>query len=122
MPARPDRSETVEFRGGTTANGGVRLLSGCAILGSRRQALDERVVEVLRGYARTDEFLEEKRIERLKKMSVAESRAIFDELVAVGQKQVLGRDESPRLFQWRLETLIAVRRSFAALAEARGHI
>lgn len=84
--------------------------------------MDEQVVEILRGYARANEFLERERIRRLKIMTVPESRTIFDELVSTGEKQLLDKDRSNQMLQWRLQSLVALRRSFAALARTKGWI
>jgi hypothetical protein len=82
--------------------------------------LDDQVAEILRGYARANEFIERERISRLRIMSVSESRAIFDELVKTGQRQRIDTDQSSLLFQWRLQSLTALRQTFAALARAKG--
>ena len=79
----------------------------------------DAVREVLAGYARANEVIEEERMERLARMTPQEARAIYDDLVK-GRRAPMSPDQAERLDLWRAETLIAVRRAFQALAEARG--
>jgi hypothetical protein len=82
----------------------------------------EQIAEMLRGYARADEFLEQERMERLSRLSTEESYAIFLDLMEHGRK-TLSKDPLPeRMLAWRLETKIAVRRAFRRLAEQQGLI
>ena len=82
--------------------------------------MDDQVAEILRGYARANEFIEQERIARLRSMSPSESRAIFDELVETGRRQHIDADQSSLLSQWRLQSVTALRQKFAALARAKG--
>ena len=82
--------------------------------------MDEQVAETLAGYARASEFQEKERMERLAKITVEESRAIFDELVRSGESMPISEEDARRLLRWRLETKIAVRRAFRRLAMAKG--
>ena len=84
--------------------------------------MNEQVAETLAGYARAAEFLEKERRERLSKLTVEESRAIFAELVESGDSMPVSDEDAQRLLRWRLETKIAVRRAFRRLAQARGLI
>jgi hypothetical protein len=77
------------------------------------------VREVLAGYARANEVIEEERMERLARMTPEEARAIYDDFVN-GRRASMSPAEAQRLDLWRVETLIAVRRAFQALAEATG--
>ena len=84
--------------------------------------MDEQVTETLAGYARTAEFLEKERMERLAKLTVEESRAIFNELVKSGDSMPISEENAQRLLRWRLETKIAVRRAIKRLAISKGWI
>jgi hypothetical protein len=82
--------------------------------------MDKRVAETLAGYARAGEYLEKERRERLAKMTIEESRAIFNELVESGDSMPVSEEDAQRLLRWRLKTKIAVRRTFRRLAQAKG--
>jgi hypothetical protein len=75
--------------------------------------------EALAGYARTNEVIENERMERLAHMTSEQARAIYDELVETWWGSA-SREGSERLDLWRAETLIAVRRAFEQLARAQG--
>ena len=51
------------------------------ILSQEYSIMNKQIAETLAGYARAAEYLEKERRERLAKITVEESRAIFDELV-----------------------------------------
>jgi hypothetical protein len=72
--------------------------------------------EALAGYARANEVIEGERIRRLAQMTPAEARAMYDDLV--NGWRAPASTEAARLDLWRTETMIAVRQSFQALAEA----
>ena len=84
--------------------------------------MDPQVAEMLRGYARANEFQERERMERLAKLSTEESWAIFLELVEQGQTTAIDADLPERMIAWRLDAKIAVRRTFRRLAEKQGLI
>ena len=79
----------------------------------------DAVPEVLSGYARANEVIEHEHMERLARMTPEEARAIYDDFVN-GWGAPASPAETQRLDLWRAQTLIAVRRAFDALAEARG--
>lgn len=81
----------------------------------------ELIREILAGYARADEVIENERMERLAHVTPEESRAIYDDLVE-GWHPTLSPTEMERLDLWRAETLIAVRRAFDKLAKAQGAV
>ena len=63
--------------------------------------MDEQVAETVAGYARAGEYLEKERRERLAKLTVEESRAIFDELVRSGDSMPVSDEDAQRLLRWR---------------------
>lgn len=85
--------------------------------------MDETIIEVLNGYARANEYLEEERRQRLAHLTPEQSRRIFAELVEAWQRQPQSiTGDRQRLDTWRLETLVAVRKAFRQLAEAKGYV
>jgi hypothetical protein len=58
----------------------------------------------------------------LRRRTIEESRAIFDELVKSGDGMPISEEDALRLLRWRVETKIAVRRVFRRLAQAKGYI
>jgi hypothetical protein len=84
--------------------------------------VDEQINETLAGYARADEFLRQERMERLSKMTTEESRSIFAELVESASTFPLSDNAAENMLQWRLSTIVAVRRVFMQLAQVRGRI
>jgi len=84
--------------------------------------VDERIPDILAGYARANEYLEKERMERLANLSEEESRAIFNELVEFGQRTMTDDEGMRRLQLWRLQTKIAVRKTFEQLAKSKGLI
>ncbi|MGD2078281.1 MAG: hypothetical protein PVH18_07860 [Chloroflexota bacterium] len=84
--------------------------------------MDEQIAEMLRGYARANEFLERERIERLSRLSTEESYAIFLDLMEHGRKTLSENPMPERMLTWRLETKIAVRQAFRRLAQQQGLI
>lgn len=84
--------------------------------------MDPQVAEMLRGYARASEFLEQERIERLARLSTEESWAIFLDLMERGRRSLAGEHLPDQMQAWQLETKIAVRRAFRRLAEKQGLI
>ncbi|MFN2222069.1 MAG: hypothetical protein ACK2UH_05925 [Candidatus Promineifilaceae bacterium] len=62
--------------------------------------MKEQIAEMLRGYARADEFLEQERMERLSRLSTEESYAIFLDLMEHG-RNTLSKDPLPeRMLAW----------------------
>ena len=84
--------------------------------------MDQQVAEMLRGYARANEFLEQERIERLAHLSTEESWAIFLDLVEHGHTTLASEPLPERMQAWQMATKIAVRRTFRRLAEKQGLI
>ncbi|MGH2545113.1 MAG: hypothetical protein ACRDIB_20170 [Ardenticatenaceae bacterium] len=84
--------------------------------------MNEQVVEVLKGYARANEFIELERQERLARMTPEEARTIGDDLVESWERVASNKHGLERLDSWRIETKVAVRQAFRQLAEARGWI
>jgi hypothetical protein len=82
--------------------------------------LDKREVrETLVGYARANEAIEEERRIRLQSMTAEDAFRIYQDLCATAMITPLPQDEAERLEQWRLETLLNVRRVFDAAARRR---
>ena len=81
--------------------------------------MKKEVSEVLEGYARAAEYIEQERMERLKQMTTEESWAIFKELMADWSGPIPG-DDLEKLQTWRLETLLEVRQVFLKRARWRG--
>jgi hypothetical protein len=77
----------------------------------------DAIREALAGYARADEVIEGERMSRLAQMTPAEARATYNDLVRGWHAPA--STEAARLDLWRAETMIAVRRAFQALAQAR---
>jgi hypothetical protein len=84
--------------------------------------MDARIAEALKGYARANEYLEDERMARLARMTPAESRAIFAELVATWSPAGDSGNGLEHLEQWRAETLISVRHALWMLAVAQGAV
>ena len=81
--------------------------------------MHKEVAAVLEGYARAAEYIERERMERLKHMTIEESRAIFNELIAGWSGPAAGSDLE-KLEDWRLETHLEVRRVFWERAHKKG--
>jgi hypothetical protein len=84
--------------------------------------VDERVADILQGYARAAEFQEKERMERLARLSTEESWTIYTDLVESWYHSPANDDTINRLLSWRLETMIAVRQTFKKLAQSKGLI
>lgn len=84
--------------------------------------MDAQIAEALKGYARANEYLEDERMARLARMTPAESRAIFAELVATWSAANGTGNGLEHLEMWRAETLIYVRRALWKLAVAHGAV
>lgn len=85
--------------------------------GVRTMLQADVVREILAGYARANEVIEQERMERLARMTPEEARAIYDDLVN-GWRAPASPAEAQRLDLWRAETTTATRRAFQALARA----
>jgi hypothetical protein len=90
------------------------------MLGPEVTHVDQEVAEMLRGYARANEFMERERMERLAQLTTDESYAIFLDLVEHGWNAQKNYPLPERMLAWQLETKIAVRRAFRRLAEKQG--
>ena len=64
--------------------------------------MDERIVELLQGYARANEYLEQERIKRLAQLSQEESWEIFRALVDSAQEFDQGGGSLEAYYAWRL--------------------
>jgi hypothetical protein len=84
--------------------------------------VDERVADILQGYARAAEFQKKERMERLARLSTEESWTIYTDLVESWYHSPANDDTINRLLSWRLETMIAVRQTFKKLAQSKGLI
>ncbi len=73
------------------------------------------VRQTLRGYAHAATVIERERMERLARMTQEEASAIYDDLCQSWKSQTRAND-SERLKQWRIETLLAVRAAMARLS------
>ncbi len=82
--------------------------------------MQQELVEMLKGYARANAWLEIERMERLASMTADEARAIFQELNAGWESLAESEEGLDRLDPWRVETLVAVRHAFRQLAKAKG--
>ena len=58
-------------------------------------------------------------MERLRNLTTEESRSIFNQLMADWSGPMEG-DDLDRLQAWRLETIVAVRKTFLKLARSKG--
>jgi ABC-type nitrate/sulfonate/bicarbonate transport system substrate-binding protein len=87
---------------------------------SKKKGVKKRdLVAYLKGLARADEFIEQERMQRLARMTPEESRALYTELVESWDRHADQEVGLERLAEWRLETKLAVRRSFMRLFEAQ---
>lgn len=83
--------------------------------------------EMERGYAAAAEVMERERVERLRKMTLEESRAVYAGLVAYHVRWRSGLADSElegikRLEEWRIEEKVAVRRAFRKIAAHAGSL
>jgi hypothetical protein len=81
---------------------------------------DKRIAEFVEGYRRADAYLEQERIARLARLTPEAARAEFDDLTEGWERLQNKGEHLQRLDPWRVETLVALRRAFEALARARG--
>ncbi len=78
------------------------------------------LLQTLAGFEEVNRITERERRERLKTMTDAEARAIFDDLCATGYALAKFRTKSiPE--ELRLKHLIEVRKVFARLSQAMGY-
>lgn len=78
--------------------------------------------DAIAGYAAAAEIIEQERIERLRRMTVEESRADYTAIVAFHRAHGNDADREglERLERWRLDEKLAMRRIFAIVARGRG--
>ena len=78
--------------------------------------------ETLAGYAVAAEYIEQERIERLRRLTDEEARADYAALVNFYRQFKNDADEEglKRLEAWRLQEKIAMRQVFEKVARARG--
>jgi len=85
--------------------------------------MDRRVAQMMRAYGEAAPFLEAERADWLSRLSPHEARALSEYLYAAwerGGRRAGGNWDA--LDQLQVEELVAVRRAFARLARARGHL
>ncbi len=77
---------------------------------------------LIAGYAVAAEYIEQERIERLRRMTDEEARADYAALVNFHRqfKNDADKEGLKRLEEWRLQEKIAMRRAFEKVARARG--
>lgn len=82
----------------------------------------KRIRETIAGYAAAAEVIEEERIERLRRMTVEESRADYAAILAFNRsyRNDADREGLERLEKWRLDEMVAMRRTFEVVARGRG--
>lgn len=82
----------------------------------------KRVLETIAGYAAAGEIIEQERVERLRQVTVEESRADYAALVAFhhSYRNDSDREGLERLEKWRLDEKLAMRRAFEVVARGRG--
>ncbi len=82
----------------------------------------QRVRETIAGYAAAAEYIEQERIERLRRLTDEEARADYAALVNFHKSFKNDRDEEglKRLEAWRLQEKIALRQAFEKVARALG--
>ncbi len=73
----------------------------------------------LAGYAAAHEIAEAERRARLKTMTEAEARTIFDDLCASWERLGKNGGNWDRLNRWRIEQKISLRHAFKRLASAK---
>ncbi|MBM4425041.1 MAG: hypothetical protein FJ030_16960 [Chloroflexi bacterium] len=78
--------------------------------------------QTLAGYAEVNRITEAERRARLKTMTDAESRVIFDDLCATWERLGKSGGDWERVNRWRIEQKIALRQAFERLARAKGLI
>jgi hypothetical protein len=78
------------------------------------------VRETLAGYGRANDVMDEERAEWLRNLTVEEAFRIYEDLCETAERFPLSADEAESLHQWRMETLLAMRRAFDAVARKRG--
>ncbi len=85
--------------------------------------MDRRVAEMMRAYGEATPFLEAERAEWLSRLSHHDARALSEYLYAIWERggRRAGGDWDA-LDRLQVEELVAVRRAFARLARARGHL
>jgi hypothetical protein len=85
--------------------------------------LDREILrQTLAGFAEVNKITEAERRARLKTMTDAEARAIFDDLCASWERLGKGGGDWERVNRWRIEQKINVRQAFERLARAKGLI
>ncbi len=85
--------------------------------------MDRQAAQMMRAYGEATPFLEAERAEWLSRLSPHDARPLSEYLYAVwerGGRQAGGNWDA--LDQLQVEELVAVRRAFARLARARGHL
>lgn len=82
----------------------------------------QRIRETIAGYAAAAEYIEQERIERLRRLTDEEARADYAALVNFHKSFKNDRDEEglKRLEAWRLQEKIALRQAFEKVARALG--
>lgn len=81
------------------------------------------LLQTLAGYAEVNKITEAERRARLKGMTDAEARAVFDDLCASWER--LGKGDGgnwEKLDRWRLEQKIVFRQALEQLAQAKGYL
>lgn len=80
------------------------------------------ICKTIAGYAAAAELIENERVERLRRMTVEESRADYAAIVAFYRSHRNETDKAglERLKKWRLDEKIAMRRIFEMVARGRG--
>jgi hypothetical protein len=85
--------------------------------------MDRRVAQMMQAYGEAAPFLEAERADWLSRLSPHDARGLFEHLYAVwerGGRRAGGNWDA--LDHLQVEELVAVRRGFARLARARGHL
>lgn len=80
------------------------------------------VLQTLAGYAEVNKITEAERRARLKTMTDAQARAVYDDLCAIWDRAGDRNGNWRRLNQRRIEQKIRVRQSFERLARTKGLI
>ncbi len=80
------------------------------------------LLQTLAGYAEVNRITDAERRARLKTMTDAEARAIFDDLCAGWEQFRKAGGDWERVDRWRIEQKVALRHAFEQRARAKGLI
>ncbi len=123
--ARPFVAFDMRERGArlsAAVHGIISLIPNMADPGETTPLDKQRIRETIAGYAAAAEYIEQERIERLRRMTDEEARANYAALMNFHESFKNDRDKEglQRLEAWRLQEKVALRQAFEKVARARG--